>query len=43
MLLCTYPYSWREDNEDSVNHNQEGQNAKKKKPEPDEDVDFLIN
>jgi len=37
------PYSWREDNEDSVNHNQEGQNAKKKKPEPNEDVDFLIN
>ena len=38
-----YPDSWREDNEDPVDDNEEGEKAKKEEPEPDKDVDFLIN
>ena len=39
----TYPYSWGEDDEDSVNNNKEGEKAEKEEPEPDENVDFFIH
>ena len=39
----TYPYSWGEDNKDSVEDDQDGEKAQKKEPEPEEDVDFLIH
>jgi len=36
-------YSGGEDNEYPVDDNKEGQKAKEEEPEPDEDVNFLIN
>ena len=38
-----YPYSWREDYEDSVEKDEGCEKAKEKKPEPEEDVDLLID
>ena len=41
--FATYPYSWWEDNKDSVEDDQDGEKAQKKEPEPEEDVDLLIH
>ena len=43
LSFATYPYSWGEDNKDSVKDDQDGEKAQKKEPEPEEDVDFLIH
>ena len=42
-MLITYSDSWREDDEDPVEDHKEGEKAEKKKPEPDEDVDFFVD
>ena len=42
-MLITYSDSWREDDEDPVEDHEEGEKAEKKKPEPDEDVDFFVD
>ena len=42
-LICGYPYSRWEDNEDSVEDDESGEKAQEKEPKPEEDVDLLIH